>query len=74
MGSSRRGATKSARAGGAGGEKPPRVGETVEVEVDYDGVISWRPAEVREALRGQRFICCVDGDEVRTHAPTAITP
>ena len=41
----------------------PAVGEQIEVEVDEDGVTSWRPAEVRQLLRGRKFTACVDEDE-----------
>ena len=40
-----------------------RLGERVEVEVEEDGVISWRPGEVRQHLNGRQFVACVNHDE-----------
>ena len=40
-----------------------RVGDAIEVEVEDEGHVSWRPAEVRELLRGRRFAACIDADE-----------
>ena len=42
----------------------PQLGEIVKVEVEESGVISWRPAEVRQQLRGRKFVVCVDNDEL----------
>ena len=44
-------------------ERPIAVGSLVEVEVDDDQGVRWRPAEVRAMLEGGRFAVCVDGDE-----------
>ena len=41
----------------------PRIGEQIKVEVEEEGVTSWRPAEVRQLLRGRKFTACVDQDE-----------
>ena len=41
----------------------PGVGELIEVEVEEDGLISWRPGEVRQHLNGRQFVACVNHDE-----------
>ena len=45
---------------------PPRVGETIEVEVDEEGdggEVLWKRAVVQQQLGGGRFKVCVDSDE-----------
>ena len=45
---------------------PPRVGDALEVEVEEEGDIEWRPAIVQRLLAGARFSVCVDDDPAFT--------